>query len=1632
MRWNLPVIVLLFLLSLGLNAQTHFPIYNPSAKYSSVEDTDGTEKLSLQWNTTLSAVKEQVHASDKDFAAFLNFYQPHIDSARLDLYTKTHAGTTNPSTVKNYMNSQQQNLVALYTNFSNQYNNIQMPKVAPSYTAPTCDSACTNMDFSNANLDGWYGYYATNTASTSAYSITGVNGGALGAVVKGAYDGNTKTYQIHLTSNSSVDWFLKNYHKILMSQASPWGNGYSVMIGDSVKTSTPYSGQVAILSQDFNVTPTTNSITYAYSVLLENPTHSYYQQPFFSVTVFDQNGDTIKNCGQYSVYSGPGLAGFKGEYYSVGKDTVYWRNWTQVNVPLTSYVGECVTIQFEVSDCELGGHFGYAYVDAACSKFAISANSPDGVICGKNGVITLNGPAGEKAYAWSGPKGGIVGSDTLADVKVDSFGTYKLIITPVTGSLCKDTLSYVVKNRDTISTTASIVSNIACYGGTGTVKATAINGWGPYTYAWGPGGQTSATVSGLPAGADTVTVTDTNACAATAVVILTQPAQLIATIKNTPATCGNNNGTATALVSGGVTQYAYYWNPSGQTTAKATGLSVGSYTVTVTDKNSCTVTSQVKITQPAVVTATMGSITPVNCFGENNGAATVTPGGGASPYTYSWAPSGGNAATATGLTAGGYTVTVSDTNGCTATASATITQPTLLTATISATNNILCNGGVGSAAVTAAGGTSSYNYLWAPSGGTSATGTGLTAGSYTVTVQDAHGCSATASTIITQPNILTVNAFTTANVACNGQSNGSAGQTTTGGTGPYAYTWTPAAGTMDTATGLSAGTYTLAIVDQHGCTASMSTVVTQPATLNVSAIVTSNLVCRGGNTGATSSTASGGTGPYTYLWTPTGGTNSNATGLMAGTYSITVTDNHGCTALATITVTQPPALAVTVGVTSNVACNGGNGGAVSATASAGTSPYTYLWSPNGGSANTATGLTAGIYTITVTDNCGASTSAAVTVTQPTILTVPAYTLAHVSCNGSKNGIAIDSAVGGTGPYTYLWAPGGATTQKVTNLAAGTYSVGVADLHGCTATASVIITQPVALATTVSSTRAFCNQPTGSASVSVTGGTAPYTYAWNPSGQKVATATSLSIGTYSVVVTDNHNCSTSASVTVTQPPPVLATITGVTNISCYSNGNDSLKATATGGLAPYTYLWSPGGQTNATVTGLIVATYTVKVTDIDGCSTSNTISVVSTPVMNISIDEEPKTICKDSTGNLLAYLTGGTPPYKYVWSQGSTTSDITIKPASVSNYSVTVADINGCTATSQIALQFGPPVSVGISGKTVICWGDSTTLCADVIGGTGGNTYLWGPNTNTNSCVKLAPTLSLLYSVTVADYCGATATAGVTVYATPPPVINFNSNFTQGCAPFCVQFHNEVTIVRGKILQYVWLFGNGDTVMSPDPIYCYSTNGKYSVTLTAISDSGCSATLTRVNMISIYSRPNAAFTSSPQPASILSPTVQFNDKSTDPNGGIAYWWWSFGDASDSASNIQNPVHTYSDTGTFCANLMVMDNYGCTDTTTDCVIIGPAYSLYIPSAFTPNGDGLNEVFKPVGQYIKYFDMYIFDRWGMEIYHTNNINNGWNGAVHGVGAICQEDTYIYKITVTDAANMQHSYIGNVNLLK
>ncbi len=645
--------------------------------------------------------------------------------------------------------------------------------------------------------------------------------------------------------------------------------------------------------------------------------------------------------------------------------------------------------------------------------------------------------------------------------------------------------------------------------------------------------------------------------------------------------------------------------------------------------------SQATLTISNINTST-ASQTNVACNGGNTGSATIIPTGGIAPYTYSWSPSGGTGSTASGLSAGSYTVTVTDNIGCTATRNYTITQPPALTLNPNSQTNIACNGGSNGAASvnSATGGAGGYTYNWTPgnpTGDGTTSVTGLTAGTWTCTVTDANGCTATRNFTITQPPALSLTAASQTNIACNGGSNGAASvNTATGGAGGYTYNWTPGNPTGDgttSVTGLTAGTWTCTVTDANGCTATRNFTITQPASAVSGTTVVTNVACFGGNTGAINLTPTGGVGPYTFNWVG-GPTTEDRTSLAAGTYSVTITDANGCTGTVNATVTQPASAVSGTTVVTNVACNGGNTGAINLTPTGGVGPYTFNW-VGGPTTEDRTSLAAGTYSVTITDANGCTgTVSGITVNQPTALIASASAQTNVSCNGGANGSATVSASGGTAGYTYSWAPTGGTGATASGLTAGTYTVTVTDANGCTDTQSFTIIQPTALIASASAqTNVSCNGgANGSATVSASGGTAGYTYSWAPTGGTSTTASGLVAGTYTVTVTDANGCTDTQSFTITEPSAIDSNVTQAAGV---------LTATQTGA----TYQWyscpntSLTGETNQTYTPTVVGDYKVDIT-VGGCTvTSNCITVTTLGINEFDLFSKFKMYPNPTNGNL---------------------------------------------------------------------------------------------------------------------------------------------------------------------------------------------------------------------------------------------------------------------------------------------------------------------------------------------------------------------------------------------------------------
>ncbi len=503
--------------------------------------------------------------------------------------------------------------------------------------------------------------------------------------------------------------------------------------------------------------------------------------------------------------------------------------------------------------------------------------------------------------------------------------------------------------------------------------------------------------------------------------------------------------------------------------------------------------------------------------------------------------------------------------------------------------------------------------------------------------------------------------------------------------------------TTSSFTGVSAGTYNLIVQDASGCLDSVSVVVTEPAAMTLG-LDSTTAVC--GLDGSGTVTPSGGTAPYTYLWDdPNTQTNSMATGLLAGNYSITVTDSMGCMDTTMLSIAGTPAVVMTTGFVAPTSCTSGDGIAY-VTVTSGTTPYTYQWSPVVVFNDSATGLSAGIYTVLVVDGFGCQSTGTVTLVDGAAPNISISDSTDVKCKGGSDGSAVAAAGGGAGPYNYYWSNGDSTmagglTDTVTGLPAGSFNVTVTDANSCTNFANVTIGEPATAVSisSISSTDISCNGLTdGTAVVVATGGTGILNYSWT-SGGSAASVTNLGAGTEMVTVTDVNGCTDTASVTIAEPAALTANVLA-TNIKCNGDGNGSIDLTTTGGTPPLTYSWNTTPvSTTEDVMNLPANTipgYTVTVTDSSGCIKTASASITEPSLLSVtttSVTNESADLAMD--GEIDMTVSGGTQPYTYFWTPGSQTT-VDIFNLDGGSYILSVTDANACnTTTSAITVGDGP-------------------------------------------------------------------------------------------------------------------------------------------------------------------------------------------------------------------------------------------------------------------------------------------------------------------------------------------------------
>jgi gliding motility-associated-like protein len=1059
-------------------------------------------------------------------------------------------------------------------------------------------------------------------------------------------------------------------------------------------------------------------------------------------------------------------------------------------------------------------------------------------------------------------------------------------------------------------------------------------------------------------------------------------------------------------------------------TNTATIAAPGSYPIIVTDNTgtSYTVTSLASVpncTTSACTTPTLSiaSQTNVGCAGGSTGAATITatPAG---TYTYTWQPGALNGASQSGLAAGVYTVTASGGATCTNTISVNITQATTPTLTVNSAT--VCSGTPSTLTVSGA-----TTYSWLPATGlSSTTGATVTATPTTTTIYTVTGtsgtCSSTATSTVTVNTIPTATATGTA-LVCVGQTI-TLGVTTTATSytwsGPNTFSSNTQNPTITNAAAINSGVYTVTVAS-NGCTA-VSTFSVNVTNSTSATITPAGPFCSG--TAATNLSASVGGG----TWSGTGITNT-ATGTFdpslagVGTYTITYTIGGSCGSKDSTVITVNAGPTATATTNTPLVCAGQPINLnVNATAGA-----TYSWSgPSSYSSSSQNPVIAssatsnsGIYTVTVSSGtCTAIDTVSINVVSNPTITVNSATI----CAGNSATLTANGAT------TYTWTP-------ATGLSSPTGSVVVATPTNST---TYVVTGAVGTCAASPSTSTVTVNPTptvtinnaslcSSTTVTITVSGAN-TYSWTPAtglssttGSMVTTKPGAAVN-YTVIGTDANGCIGTTSLTVVNSPSITTSVSS-SSVTCNGLSNGNATVTAGGGSGSgYTYAWLPTGGTNSISTNIPTGTYTCNITDGAGCTASTTVSIAQP--QTLSLTATSGLICAGQSYTLNAFVSGGTTPYSYNWNNGaSTTNPYVVTPASSADYTVVVTDNNGCAPVVDNSVIVGvrPPLQVTV-GDAAICAGNTATLTATASGGNGNYVYSWAPGGLFGSTITDTPASTTVYTVTVSDGCttiSATDTGMVNV--TPPPIIPPPAP-ASGCAPICINFTNPAGLVNWN-----WNFGDGVSSSDPNPTHCYTTAGSFNIALSYTTNIGCASTVTYSHVVNIYPVPHALYSAAPNPTDIFNPQVNFSNQSVNSNS----WQWTFGDGASSTD--QSPTHTYGQVGFYPIMLIATSINGCKDTIMGEVTINDVYTFYAPNAFTPD-DYMNEKFLPIGEGWDNasFKMWVFDRWGNNIFKTQDPNKGWDGRVHG--NIIQQDVYVWKVQLSDIFGKAHQYNGTVTIIR
>lgn len=1432
-----------------------------------------------------------------------------------------------------------------------------------------------------------------------------------------------------------------------------------------------------------------------------------------------------------------------------------------------------------------------------------------------DGTIKVTATGGTTAYAYSLVEipGNTTGSASGIFTGIPS-GTYTFTVTDV--NACNVvTAGVTITDPTQVTASAAVTSSyngsqVSCNGASdGVIKVTASGGTGSLQYVFDqiPGnttGQFSGTFTGVPANTGyTFTIKDVNNCAVvTAPIDVTEPTlvagsgTVTSNYNGEDISCvGSTDGEITILANGGTGAYTYRLdqaplNTTGNITGVYTGLGAGVYTATIRDANSCfVITAPITITAPPALTGS-ASVTSlyngrqITCNGASDGEITVTAGGGVPGYAYELVEIPTNTTGAvngifTGIPAGTYTFKITDQNNCSKiTTPVTISEPAVLAASAMVTSNfngqqVSCFGASdGSIKVTTSGGTTAYAYVLVEipgniTGAASGIFTGIPAGTYTIDVTDANGCSLTTAPVtISEPTGVTASAAVTSNyngqqVSCNGADDATVTITAGGGTGTYIYEFDQFLVTNVTGkfsgifSGVPAGTgYTFTVRDINTCSVTTVAVdVTEPPALAASASATSNyngfnIKCKNESNGELTVIASGGTGALTYVLVEdsnnlTGTASGVFQNLRAGTYTVRITDINNCfITTAPVTLTQPNDIVIGINISSNyngedISCFGASDGAInlSAPVTGGAAGYTYVLdqvpsNTTGQLTGNFTGLIAGVYSVTVTDANGcAKQSLPVVLQDPLPLFQGIIGLDKNICLGADPApfTVLAPAFGGIGNYFFQWQEStdnvlftdipfeNNPTYDPPVLAQTMYYKRLVTSGTCPTLESNVVrvtVNPLPTAALAASKSPVCEGEFFLLNFTFTG-TAPFyfdyndgtTFTTNRIGSASTPVPVLGISnttTYTLTrVKDFNGCEIFPNLAVVVPVRKISANFAITSSGSQCSGSTFDFEWTVDTNVGYKWFWpdgvvetiAPGARPNglnsishvisgSNTTGDLSVQVTLQAENlIENCgplATTKSVTIYRTIITNINADKTQ--MCSGESVNLQNNTQGASAHRWFYRELGNAGQELDVRTSvAASSQNFTIVNNTGnnpqtyeivyqasnanCTAPDVIktvdvyrgvVADFNPGVIPPfVNQHSVVTFNNTSTPVdgADF-------TYTWnfgfdsdlqsvadnpGPVTVDFITNPGSRQITLIATNRLNAACTDTETKLINI-PVPPISASFTATPEEVCFPATIAISEstiagEVNLIQWKVLDETGSVAATSSAIKPE--FLISNPGSYTITLT-VSNTLTNQTVTAVpQTVVLYPAPIASFQA--RPTTVFVPDTELTTFNFSTGANV--YAWDFGDGE--TSDLREPTHKYKIEGVYDLVLIAGYDHGtivCTDTTTQKIAAKQGGQTKIPNAFTPNPSGpsggisggggggtFNDVFLPIVKGVEEFNMQIFDRWGNLIFESNSSNQGWDGYDRN-GNILPAGVYIYKLTLRLSDGQRTTQIGDITMIR